>query len=206
MPGTSLAEVTRMDAIELLKQHHETTLHALEQMIERDDEIDPNELRLVADELVAHMVIEEHVFYPRVRQLATDLVKEAFEEHIVGRFALARAMTAKGEDQRTRLRVLKDVIEHHIEEEEEELFPAVRKRIAAEELGRLGERMAELFERAVERGLEAFVVPDAPQVTSLGADGSKRMRGRGAPLRAKKLPMSTKGATMRGGREARRPA
>jgi hemerythrin superfamily protein len=157
-----------MDAIELLKQQHETVTHALEQMIEREDEIDLEELRLLADELVAHMVIEEHVFYPRVRQLMTDLIKEAFEEHIVARFALARAMTAKGEEQKTRLRVLKDIIEHHVEEEEEELFPNVRKRIAAEELGRLGERMADLFERAVDKGLEAFVVSGVPQVTSLG--------------------------------------
>ena len=95
-PEHALLTLSGMDAIELLKQQHENVIHALEDMIERGAEIDPNELRLLADELVAHMVIEEHVFYPRVRKLMTDLIKESFEEHIVARFALARAMTAKG--------------------------------------------------------------------------------------------------------------
>ncbi len=112
-----------MNAIELPKQQHQTTKDALERMSEGD--VDPEEMRLMADELVAHMVIEEHVFYPRVRQLKKDLVSESFEEHAVARFELARAMMAEGEDRKARLTVLEELIEHHVEEEENEMFPKV---------------------------------------------------------------------------------
>ncbi len=104
------------------------------------------------------MVIEEHVFYPRVRQLIRDMVGESFEEHTVARFALARALTARGEEQvKARFTVLKELVEHHIEEEEEEMFPKMRKEIPAQEVEAPGQRMEAMFDSAVELGLEALV-------------------------------------------------
>lgn len=145
-----------MNAIELLKMHHKQTKEALEKMSE--GEIDKDEVRLLADELVAHMVIEEHVFYPRIQQLKKDLVQESFEEHAVARFELARAMVSRGEDRKTRLTVLKELIEHHVKEEEEELFPKVQKALSEQELENLGERMEAMFDKAVEAGIEKLVV------------------------------------------------
>jgi len=78
----------------------------------------------------------------------------------VARFALARCLTARGEDQKARATVLKELIEHHIEEEEKEMFPKVQKGIPSEELESLGARMEAMFEKAVEMGLEALVVSD----------------------------------------------
>lgn len=147
-----------MNAIDLLIQHHETTKAALEQMKEAD-EIDPAELRLLADELVAHMVIEEHVFYPRVKQLDEDIVEESFEEHAVARFELARLLMAPKDEQSTRAKVLLELIKHHVKEEEEEMFPKVRRRIPEMELMRLGEKMERMFDRAVEMGFEKLVAP-----------------------------------------------
>lgn len=145
-----------MNAIELLKAQHKKTIAALDRGSE--GELDSRESKKAADELVAHMVIEEHVFYPRVRALMKDMVGESFEEHTVARFALARCLTARGEDQiKARFTVLKELVEHHIEEEEKEMFPKVQKALPAEELTRLGERMQAMFERAVEMGLESLV-------------------------------------------------
>jgi hemerythrin superfamily protein len=149
-----------MNAIELLKQQHRIVLQTLKDMTEPGGTVDPDELRLLADEIVAHTLIEEHVFYPRVRQLMRPMIDEAFEEHTVARFELARALTAEGAEQKTRLRVLKDLLEHHIEEEETEMFPMVMKAIRHAELERLGDRMSLMFDRAVEKGFEGLVVSD----------------------------------------------
>ncbi len=145
-----------MNAIELLKQQHKKVKSVLEKAAE--GKLDSKEAKKAADELVAHMVIEEHVFYPRVRQLMKDLINESFEEHTVARFALARCLTARGDEQvKARFTVLKELIEHHVKEEEEEMFPKVQKDVSAEELERLGERMEAMFEKAVEMGLEQLV-------------------------------------------------
>ncbi|HEY8079293.1 MAG TPA: hemerythrin domain-containing protein [Labilithrix sp.] len=147
-----------MNAIDLLKAQHQKTKDALEEMIENED-MDPQELRLIADELVAHMVIEEHVFYPRVKELDEDLIVESFEEHAVARFELGRVMIAKNdEEKKARLNVLKELVEHHIEEEETELLPKVRARIPTKELEALGEKMEMLFDKACDAGLEKLVV------------------------------------------------
>jgi hemerythrin superfamily protein len=178
-----------MNAIELLKMQHTQTKEALEKMSE--GEIDMDEVRLLADELVAHMVIEEHIFYPRIRQLKKELVQESFEEHAVARFELARAMVSRGEDLKTRLTVLKELIEHHVKEEEEEMFPKVQKAIPEQELERLGERMEAMFDKAVEAGLEKLVV------------------GNGIELIAQSAAKKTNGAratTARSGRFGRRAA
>lgn len=159
-----------MNAIELLKMHHKQTKEALEKMSE--GEIDKDEVRLLADELVAHMVIEEHVFYPRIRELKKDLVMESFEEHAVARFELARAMVSRGEDQKTRLTVLKELIEHHVEEEEEELFPKVQKAISEQELEKLGDRMEAMFDKAVEAGIEKLVVGNGIELIEQSMKGN----------------------------------
>src|SRR6185295_745211 len=148
-----------MNAIDLLIKQHDKTKEALKKGSE--GKLGAAELRRAADELVAHMVIEEHVFYPRIRELDKDLVKESFEEHAVARFELARALVAKGEEQEVRLGVLKELVEHHIEEEQDELFPKVRRGIPQAELEALGRKMEQMFEQAVELGLEKLVVGHA---------------------------------------------
>ncbi len=145
-----------MNAIDLLKQQHKKVKDTLETMSKGN--VDQDELRVLADELVAHMVIEEHVFYPRIRFLMKDMIGESFEEHTVARFTLARALMASGaEEQKARITVLKELIEHHVKEEEEEMFPKVKKAIAGGHLDELGERMQTMFDKACEKGFEALV-------------------------------------------------
>src|SRR4051812_44515633 len=91
-----------MNAIDLLINQHRIVKRALAAMLDRNS-IDDDELRDVADQLVAHMVIEEHIFYPRVRELRAELVSESFEEHTVARFELARALSAKGVEKKSRV-------------------------------------------------------------------------------------------------------
>ena len=147
-----------MNAIELLEQQHKKVKDALEKFSK--GEIEQAKAKEVATELVAHMVIEEHVFYPRIRELMKDMVSESFEEHTVARWELARALVAQGdkEKQKARFTVLKELIEHHVKEEEEEMFPKVQKAVAKEELEALGAKMKAMFDNAVAAGLESMVV------------------------------------------------
>lgn len=144
-----------MNALDLLKKQHDKVKKTLTKMSEGAPATSAA-LRNLADELVAHMVIEEHIFYPRVKELMDDMIDESFEEHTVARFELARLLQATGAMKKTRAMVLKELIEHHIEEEEKEMFPKVKKGLEAEELEALGERMEAAFERAVEKGFAAF--------------------------------------------------
>jgi hemerythrin superfamily protein len=193
-----------MNAIELLKMHHKQTKDALEKMSE--GEIDKDEVRLLADELVAHMAIEEHIFYPRIKQLKKDLVQESFEEHAVARFELARALTSRGEDRKTRLTVLKELIEHHVKEEEEELFPKVQKQISAMELDRLGEKMEDMFDKAVEVGFEKLVTADGIELNQKSAL-TKKSTGRAKTARTGRTgARKTKSTKARGGRSSRASA
>ena len=150
-----LLTMSSMNAIDLLKKQHEKVKKVLEKMSEGAPATSES-LRNLADELVAHMVIEEHIFYPRVKELMKDMISESFEEHAVARFELARLLQATGTEKKTRAMVLKELIEHHVEEEEKEMFPKVKKNIPEEELAALGEKMESAFERAVEKGFAAF--------------------------------------------------
>src|SRR3954447_15458668 len=140
-----------MNAIDLLTKQHKIVKRALTAMLDRDS-IDDDDLLEVADQLVAHMVIEEHIFYPRRRELRPELVSESFEEHTVARFELGRALAAKGEEKKSRVTVLKELVSHHIEEEEGEMFPKVRSGIPQRELDALGARMEAIFEKATKKG------------------------------------------------------
>lgn len=179
-----------MNAIELLKNQHKKTKRALELLSEgKAPSTSMAVLEQLADELVAHMVIEEHVFYPRIKQLIPKLTLEAYEEHAVARFELARLLTASAGDRKTRAMVLKELLEHHIDEEENELFPKVKKSIDAHELEVLGTRMEAMFEAAVEKGFAALVASPAESLRSIdivekkgrGDVGFKRTRRDVAP-------------------------
>lgn len=149
-----------MNAIDLLKHQHTKVKKALEKA--HKGEATPTQLKQTADELIAHMVIEEHIFYPRVRELMKDMINESFEEHAVARFELARLLQATGAEKKTRALVLKELLEHHIEEEEDDMFPKVKKNIPSDELEALGQKMEAAFDKAVEKGLEAFFQPSTP--------------------------------------------
>ena len=98
-------------------------------------------LNRISEALKAHTEIEEEVFYPAVRDIGTDkaeeMVLESLEEHHVVDLVLAE------QDERfpAKMLVLGELLEHHAEEEEEEMFPMVERKFGAERLAELGQRM-----------------------------------------------------------------
>lgn len=152
-----------MKATQLLKQQHREVEQLFEK-IEKGGEPIQELLEELADNLAAHMVIEEQIFYPTVKraadeQEAIDLVLESFEEHAIAKIALQRAL-ATGIDEepfKARILTLKELIENHVEEEEADLFPKVEKLLNDETLTALGLQMKELFDGSLTRGHGAIL-------------------------------------------------
>ena len=140
------------DAITLLKTDHKAVNKLFRQFEGAGDGAFVTKRRLVDDiirELSIHAEIEEQIFYPAVRAAEVpdgmDMVFESLEEHLVAKRILADLEKMDPEHERfdAKVTVLIEVIRHHVEEEEEELFPAVRKVLKRKVLGDLGDTMEE---------------------------------------------------------------
>jgi len=130
-------------------------------------------LEELANSLAAHMVIEQDIFYPAIKEVDEDVVNEAYEEHAIAELALKRLLATDPKDEAFQARVttLKELIEHHVEEEEQELFPEVDKTLDEELLSKLGKEMKARFDEVYDSGYEA-AVPKGMAKTS--ADASTR--------------------------------
>lgn len=112
----------------------------------------PAIFRELADSLAAHMKIEETLFYPRVfTEELEDRLEEAVEEHLAAKRVIEDLLSMKTGDQNfdAKVKVLSEQIEHHVGEEEAELFPQVEKKLAKKDLEGLGKEMFELFNEAM---------------------------------------------------------
>lgn len=161
-----------MKATSLLESQHrrvESLLKQLESGV-ADHEALRDEL---ANQLAAHMAIEQDIFYPAIKRVNDDLINEAYEEHALAEVALKRLLATNPEDDEFRARViaLKELIQHHTQEEEEELFPAVQRVLDKDALEQLGKTMQQRFETVLAAGFAA-VVPKGWGTTS--ADISKQ--------------------------------
>jgi iron-sulfur cluster repair protein YtfE (RIC family) len=118
-------------------------------------------LQQLGDELTAHMVIEEQLFYPAVAAHDPALFAESLEEHAIASFALARLMRCPPEDPRFHARViaLRDVLSLHMIDEEIQRFSAIEKVVSDEDLELLGESMKVAFDREVRRGFASSLPP-----------------------------------------------
>ena len=136
-----------MDALELLKQDHQKVKKLLTSATETKDKGEQKRLfREIKTELETHARLEETIFYPAVQEhkdLAS-MVFESIEEHRQVKTLLRELGRATpGSDKfKAKLKVLKDDVEHHAEEEEEgTMFPKVRKAFTSGELDELGEEL-----------------------------------------------------------------
>ena len=109
-----------------------------------------------------HAAIEERHFYPSVKRRATeDMLLEAVEEHLGVKRVIADMLELDGDDEtfEAKAKVLKDLVEHHVEEEEKQLFPKVQKLLDADEFEAIGDEMASTMEELLENGNPREAVP-----------------------------------------------
>jgi iron-sulfur cluster repair protein YtfE (RIC family) len=148
-----------MNAIELLKQDHETVRKLLDQLsstTERAVKTRQELLHRIEQELTVHTQLEEQIFYPAYKQAggkdAAIMDAEAREEHRTVE-ALVLPDLLKTDPASIpftgRVKVLKELLEHHIEEEEGELFPEADKLLGKPRLEELGAEM-----EAMKKGLK----------------------------------------------------
>jgi hemerythrin superfamily protein len=140
-----------MDAIVMLKEDHKT-VNALFRQFEKEKESGSPAIKRklvdqIIEELTVHAYIEEEIFYPAARQADEDTkehVLESVEEHHVVVWMLSELMRADAADETfdAKVSVLIENVRHHVEEEEKEWFPEVRKAMGRKRLVELGEQMA----------------------------------------------------------------
>jgi hemerythrin superfamily protein len=136
-----------MDALELLKKDHKTVKELFKKAKGNKNEKQHKPLfEQIKAELETHTHIEETVFYPAVAKIdeLKEMVLESLEEHKQVK-TLLREMENLSEDSEKfepKLQVLMENVEHHaVEEEEEKMFPKLRKFMNAEKLEQLGQEL-----------------------------------------------------------------
>ena len=139
------------NAITMLKSDHATVKRLLRELNATTERAVKQRERLVDQierELKTHAQLEEEIFYPAFKAAAEgaeaeDLFYEAAEEHHVVDMVLPalKAANPKSKEYTAKAKVLKELIEHHIKEEENEMFVEARKLFEDAELRELGDMM-----------------------------------------------------------------
>lgn len=157
-----------MKATDLLKQQHDEVKQLFEQ-IESAPRADSKRklFEELAAKLVAHDGIERQLFYPACEERLgmNELLGEALVEHGLVEFCVFQADQALGKDDfEYKVTVLREALEHHIREEERELFPKVKKAFEREQLEELGNQLEEKFEQLVSEDFRAPLRSNLTQV------------------------------------------
>lgn len=139
------------NAITMLKSDHATVKRLLRELAETSERAVKQRESLVAQierELKTHAQVEEEVFYPAFKAAAQktdaeELFYEAAEEHHVVDMVLPalKAANPKSHEFKAKAKVLKDLLEHHIKEEEQQMFSVARQLWDEEQLRELGDIM-----------------------------------------------------------------
>jgi len=137
-----------MNALTLLKIDHDKVkklLSELESTTERGVKTREELFATIKGELTAHEIVEEEIFYPELKShpKAKDIVLEGYEEHAVVDTLMGEleGLAVDDETWGPKAKVMKENIEHHIEEEEGEMYKRARQVFDRAELDDLGQRM-----------------------------------------------------------------
>jgi len=148
------AAMEGVDAITMLTEDHENVKQLFEQFDALSDRSSASKKKLATQiclELTKHTTVEEEIFYPALRAAAKDaddLLDEAIVEHASAKDLIAQILDMEPDEDLfdAKVKVLQEMVEHHVEEEEEEMFKAAEgSSLDMEELGRqMAERKAEV--------------------------------------------------------------
>jgi hemerythrin superfamily protein len=145
----SSAMAAGQDAIALLTADHREVSEMFEQFEQLGDRATTSKEKLkdkICKALIAHTTIEEEIFYPAVRaakvEEGEDMVDEAIVEHASAKDLIKQLQEMQPGDDLydAKVKVLSEQIEHHVQEEEKEMFPKAKK--AGLDLLALGQEMA----------------------------------------------------------------
>jgi hemerythrin-like domain-containing protein len=144
-----------MNAVTMLKKEHDEFKEYFKQFEEAGKKAQKKKEKIaeeVIKELKTHTQIEERIFYPAVQAKGTkemgELILEGIEEHRLADYAIQRLQETDSGDETydAKFKVLMESVKHHLKEEENQLFPEVRKTMK-DDLNRLGEEMEALHKQ-----------------------------------------------------------
>ncbi|WP_434043882.1 MULTISPECIES: hemerythrin domain-containing protein [Sorangium] len=196
-----------MKATDLLKEQHQE----VDELFERMAQASGNEINALRDELVAslvgHAAIEEEIFYPESREAigASPLIPTSYEEHSLVHIMLQKLLSTDPGDEsfHARLEVLKELVQHHVQEEEQELFPQLESAMGAERLEALGNRLESRFVQVRESNVKALLSQSVAK--SMPATTTSR-RSRAAKPAARKAAAAKRPPAKRASTQRAEPA
>ena len=160
----------KQDAIALLKEDHRTVEDLFEQFENASGDGRKEKLaKQICVELTVHAMIEEEIFYPACDgAVEEDLLKEAYVEHDAAKILIEQIQAGGPDDEYydSKVKVLKEEIEHHVEEEEkrmEGLFSQARK--GGVDMDALGEQLAARKQELMQQA-ESGTLPE-PELTTM---------------------------------------
>ncbi|HEY4183697.1 MAG TPA: hemerythrin domain-containing protein [Polyangia bacterium] len=135
-----------MNAVDLLESQHREVEKLFSKIEKAKKSASKGKLFAeIADKLAIHAAIEEHHFYPAVKAKRTeDILLESLEEHLGIKRVIADLLEVDAADETfdAKVTVLKEQVSHHVEEEESDLFPKVRKLLDEDRLEAIGQEMS----------------------------------------------------------------
>jgi len=165
-----MADTKAQDAVALLKQDHRNVEELFEQFEKASGDGRKQKLATqICAELIVHAQIEEEIFYPACEgKVDEDLLKESYVEHYAAKVLISEIIAGEPSDEfyDSKVKVLSEEIEHHVEEEEkrlEGLFAQAKK--ADLDMDALGEQLA-ARKQELKAEIEANGLP-TPKLTTL---------------------------------------
>lgn len=174
-----------MDAFNLLKADHRKVEELFSQLESASGQAKMRVFEQIKMELELHTHIEEKIFYPALEKpkQTHDLTLEAYEEHDVVKKLLREMSKAKSatEEWQAQAKVLQENVEHHVEEEENELFEKAEAALSEEQIEALGEQM----QAEKERKQRSATKSSSKKKSSANKSASKSKSASTAPKRTR---------------------
>jgi len=166
-----------MNAFQLLKNDHKIVSDLFDKIESSSGRAKTQLFTRLKSELDVHASVEEKIFYPALenKQESREITLEAYEEHKVVKDLLAELANGSAADEEwdAKLKVLRENVDHHVEEEEGELFDKADDVLSDEDIERIGSEME--TEKARQLGLTPpHESPDAAKRSSKKSSGSRK--------------------------------
>jgi hemerythrin-like domain-containing protein len=141
-----------MDVFQMLKDDHQKVKKLIQQVLGQTQmQVEDTNLIQINDMLMLHTRMEEQHLYPVLQKHdeLKDLIKDAFEEHQEVKDVLQKLQGGRMETSqiRTHVEKLRELIDHHVQEEENEMFPTAQRILPKEEISRITEQIVQMKER-----------------------------------------------------------
>ncbi len=140
-----------MNFISLLKDEHKEVKSLFKDLLKKES-VEAKACETLCKKLLLHMEMEEKYLYPKVKKIkeTQELAIEAKLEHQEAKVQINSLLKGNLDEIETKVKLetLQLEIEHHVEEEEKELFPLTEKVLSEKEIQAITEKMLELKEQS----------------------------------------------------------